>query len=54
MSALLPPAYLPYLNLTDTGVDSVQLPPLDDGISGQIVIEEGLPFGTYHPIAVWV
>lgn len=47
-------AYLPYLNLSDTGVESVQLPQLDDGISGQIDIEDGLPFGNYHPIAVWV
>ena len=47
-------AYLAYLNLSNTGVDSIQLPQLDDGISGQIDIEDGLPFGNYHPIAIWV
>ena len=47
-------AYLPYLNLSNTGVDSVQLPQLDDGLSGQIDIPDGLPFGSSHPIAVWV
>ena len=47
-------AYLPYLNLNDTGVESSFLPQLDDGISEQIDILEGLPFGNGHPIAVWV
>ena len=48
------PAYLEYLDLSSTGVESVQLPPLDDGLSEQIDILDGLPFGDGHPVAVWV
>ena len=51
---LVIPDYLPYLDLSNTGVESIQLPALDDGISEQIDIVDGLPFGTNHPIAVWV
>ena len=40
--------------MTNTGIESIQLPQLDDGISEQIDITAGLPFGTSHPIAVWV
>ena len=32
----------------------MQLPPLDDGLSEKIDIQDGLPFGDSHPIAVWV
>ncbi|CAI8033001.1 Low-density lipoprotein receptor-related protein 6, partial [Geodia barretti] len=46
--------YLPYLDLSDTGVESIQLPQLDDGISEQIVIPDGIPFGNSHPLAVWI